>query len=328
MNRDKFIEYLDSPEKLDEENLNEIREVLDEYPYFQTAHMLLVKTLNNIKDYKFSSQLKISAAHIANRHILFNLVHNSNAAVEKESLADRILREIEESNKTRIVKNEVGNDRKHNDEPSTDKVISLAGSAQDVFLIDDKADIIIGQEPDSSGLSDESLNKTDHKADADLLELDKNDLPSGKLENKRDQLPGNETEKKKLKPINKLDNEGHTFSEWLDILQQDPDVFHHTDEFSQAGDNSNYDLIDRFLKEKPRIEPRSPLEERDIPVDMSASSTSESEEFFTETLAKIYIQQKHYKKAIFAYEKLCLKYPEKYSYFADQIDEIKRFINH
>ena len=43
----------------------------------------------------------------------------------------------------------------------------------------------------------------------------------------------------------------------------------------------------------------------------------------TETLAKVYLEQKKYKKAIQAFKILSLKYPEKSGFFADQIRKVK-----
>jgi len=52
-------------------------------------------------------------------------------------------------------------------------------------------------------------------------------------------------------------------------------------------------------------------------------SIEDNDDLTTETLAKIYIDQGHYKRAIQAYQILCLKYPKKSGFFANQIKIIK-----
>ena len=56
-------------------------------------------------------------------------------------------------------------------------------------------------------------------------------------------------------------------------------------------------------------------------------SVKENEDLATEALAKMYISQKYYAKAIATYQKLSLKYPEKNTYFADQIENVKKLMN-
>jgi hypothetical protein len=48
--------------------------------------------------------------------------------------------------------------------------------------------------------------------------------------------------------------------------------------------------------------------------------------FFTETLAKIYVKQHRYDKALEIIKKLSLNYPKKNAYFADQIRFLEKLI--
>ncbi|MDR9441109.1 MAG: hypothetical protein RI842_00175 [Schleiferiaceae bacterium] len=94
-------------------------------------------------------------------------------------------------------------------------------------------------------------------------------------------------------------------------------------------------LLDAFVEKLPELKkkkpggppppedkpaPNRPLKTPDRPKEVDGA-------LVTETLAKVYIRQKHYKKAIQAYEILKLKYPEKSSFFAGRIAEIKELTN-
>jgi hypothetical protein len=87
-----------------------------------------------------------------------------------------------------------------------------------------------------------------------------------------------------------------------------------------------FSLIEKFLIEKPRIVPKPTLEVSPQ-LDMSKESVVEKHEFLTESLANIYLKQKLFDKAIAIYSKLSLKYPEKSSYFATQIEKVNQIIH-
>ena len=84
-------------------------------------------------------------------------------------------------------------------------------------------------------------------------------------------------------------------------------------------------LIDKFIIANPRIEPIR--EKSNLPLEeIHKHLVIEEGGFVTETLARIYISQEYYSKAIDIYEKLSLKFPEKSSYFASQIEKVKEYI--
>lgn len=87
------------------------------------------------------------------------------------------------------------------------------------------------------------------------------------------------------------------------------------------------DLIDSFIDQGDGriVLPDQPDEELQIPV-VADENISNDESYFTETLAKIYIKQGRYTKALEIIRRLSLKYPKKNRYFADQIRFLEKLI--
>ena len=113
--------------------------------------------------------------------------------------------------------------------------------------------------------------------------------------------------------------ENLSFLEWIEwIKNNDPGSLQDLESKSTFEDK--IDLIDSFLKNNPKIPPVSANTPKQ---NLSKDNTFDKEELMTETLAKVYVKQGKFKKALLSYKILSLKYPEKNSFFADQIKAIK-----
>ncbi len=78
MNKQRVNEIILSPESLKyNSDLGVVNELIQSFPYFSTPYIMLSKMLHDENSIYFDKNLKISAAYVGDREILFNYIHSS-----------------------------------------------------------------------------------------------------------------------------------------------------------------------------------------------------------------------------------------------------------
>ena len=274
----------------------EVNELINIFPYCQSAHLLLLKGMKNISDVRFDNQLRTSALRIADREVLYYLLDKKQ---ETEKPAEVVIPAPV------IVEN-----------PSSDSQQVVIESARN------SEDFISGIENDPGSFSrEEAEEQRKVLISEDLYEENDNaaiiiiDEESGEIEGQ----------------ITYMDP-GFSLSVSADLLEleteeapQDRKSVDAEESAPLSNKKLQSELIDKFILANPRIEPRKEKSETPL-VDISTPFVEEREGFVTVTLARIYINQGYYSRAIDIYERLSLKFPEKSSYFASQIEKIKELL--
>lgn len=404
MNTQQLISWMKDPVVMGKEATAQLDTLTQTFPYFQTAHLLYIKSLHNENSFLYNNQLKIAAAHATNRKVLYELITKKQVAKETTALvnekhvesklqtekdlgnieaeviqpefpkkkfikdedewesgmlrqlqllhhwqnspAEILAKRIEELKKEKEKKNSTASETKKEELPSAaDEINTLLyvlvepGDAEDIYENDEESNeidtaenweikVLAQESPEVSTLPSENLNIPQDAVSQEIIreainssiELEVDDtLPSlEELGHKR------KPEKNPPKPLIieaiKVENspqEEVTFSSWLKQIS-DPLITEVLPEKQPIKD----DLVDKFIQEQPRIQQNKAGFFN--PINMAKKSVQDSDEFITETLAKIYVKQGNISKGIRAYQKLSLKFPEKNVYFASLIEELKR----
>ena len=147
---------------------------------------------------------------------------------------------------------------------------------------------------------------TSNEFQQEKIVFNKNELKSVELFNKK-------KKKSKDQIVEFQKDEMHTFSEWLTVSKFKP--------IDRNSEKKEENILNKFISSNHKITPNNEIDEN---YDLDVVYEDDHNNLMTETLAKLYLSQKNYKKAIQSYKILSLKFPEKSSYFADQIKKIKK----
>ncbi|WP_026712293.1 tetratricopeptide repeat protein [Flavobacterium daejeonense] len=270
MNVTDYTYLINHPNTITNRQTLALENVLEEFPYFQSARALRLKGLYNENSFKYNSALKVTAAHTTDRAVLFDFISSDDF--------NAIQKELFEKKKSELL---------------SIKVI-------------DSIEVIAKKEIEETISNFESLNN--------------------KVE--EETIPQTTEEKLELgKPLEFSKNETHSFQEWLQLSRIQPivresEIKEDTISSSPEEDSKKKKeaIIDKFIQNNPKIPSIKPGTSSNFSIDINKDDTTS---LMTETLAKVYLEQKKYQKAIQAYEILILKYPEKSSFFADRIADIK-----
>lgn len=249
---------LSQPERYNHDTLQQLREVVSAYPYFQVARLAYLHNLYLLHDPSFGEELRNAALFLPDRRVLFDLIEGANYRIDPPSIQ------------------------------ASKPVLAPEGSKERMTSLIDNFFLSIGE--------DFSAQNTPAKADvssdysAYLLQMD-------------DLKPEDETPAEAPRSNNLLDKYIHKPAPTFVLAPPPP---------------SAQDLVG----EDTESETESHIEENDS----SPISENSDKDILTETLAKIYIKQGKYEKAIEIIHRLHLIYPKKSRYFADQIRFLQKLI--
>lgn len=392
MNKVQFISYVETPEKISGNDSVLLGELLKNFPYFQTAHLLYAKSLHNINSIHYNNQLRVTAAYATDRKVLHRLITKQVEieAIKVPELITRVEEKRIEEAVINLIKEEVA---EHNIQPTiteevvvpeVKKVVADISTPLDV-TIDEKEVIeeettstpltvteipvipeIVSEEDNTSTefikseVEVQSVTEKTELIEVEALEV-RDQLETGylneiidasveieilatpllhhseeKIEEKQETVESNfvlniQDTSTTLNLTNEaIDIDSLSFTDWLKHVNTGTTIKeeHNLEIEAENADNqlSPFELIDKFIRDEPKLS-RPPKTEFFSPVNMAKQSVAEDITFVSETLAKIYVLQGNYSKAIKAYENLRLKYPEKRLYFASQIKNLRKLIN-
>jgi tetratricopeptide (TPR) repeat protein len=275
MNTNEYIHLLNNSKSINERQTMQLEQIVQVFPYFQSARALYLKGLYNQDSYRYNYELKKTASHTTDRTMLFDFITTNDFKIFESDVYQKYQEVIE------------------NIEVNEFEFIEVSGL----------------------NVSNQINLKKESNFTVENTILGEVNVPNLSAEENNLQIG---------KPLQFDKNEKYSFNEWLKLSKLTP--IERENEPKTPISNTELDkkiaLIENFIQANPKMS--QPKETTPAPLNIAKSNELPSS-VMTETLAQIYLEQKKYTKAIQAYEILILKFPEKSSFFADRIENIKIF---
>ncbi|WP_299312621.1 hypothetical protein [uncultured Aquimarina sp.] len=314
MNTKELTYLFQNPSSINKEQTENLEKIIREFPYFQSVRALILKGLKEDENFRYNQELKTTAAHTTDRGILFDFITSK--------LFDKDIKEPITSKKNKVDIDVI--------DAQEVKVLSRISLDDAVSMKIEEAEEVL--DPALFSSKEENFTRNITIAETIIEQSEKNNSTE-----ESNSVKNIEKELEIDKPLDFNKKEAHSFAEWLKLSSIQP-IDRNTEEKDSIKDESieitkeketeklpdqehKFNLIDEFIANNPKIKPA----EKNTPSrNLANKHTVTPDELMTETLARVYLAQKKYKKAIQAYKILILKNPEKSGFFADQIRAVKK----
>ncbi|HMI05110.1 MAG TPA: hypothetical protein VK541_21670 [Pedobacter sp.] len=345
-----------NPENIGREDEAMLNGLAEKYPYFQPLHLLLAKAVS--AEAEQGTGLATAALYNSGQ-LLYQIIHSpenlsrtefnvvsyaTDAAVnEPESLDEAGIDEVDAEPEGQVdeqeIFEEIGeiNIEDYRGEPEDDLVLENIVST-DFFAFQDnfKVEEVSGEVPQIEEYSEQAALEQETV----ISKYDDDKLPYtflwwlAKTRKEHQQIFQPYASPKQHKTVQPGNPGGQSAPAELQ-QQYVENIFHMQSVFGDE-ENGEYvpsgfrrnskgdEIIESFIKNEPQISPPKP--EQINNENKARKSAEDHSDMVSETLAKIYIEQMLYDKAIETYEKLSLMFPEKSRYFADLIQSIEKKI--